>query len=234
MKKTHYITAIPFSLALFFVTPLVTAYQVSLSLSDLRNNGAFGFPQQYAIVLCDRLDLKVSVCNNDEWLYVQAIIWQDGDDSLGKTDDGREIGDYSSLMFSFSNGSKRVAKKDRNYYLNPWPGIKGLRYTIILSENSSTALKDDSKGLGAIRYVSTSEGNRLRIDSYLVPLTEIGRKAGERIKLCYYGSSPLPEFTIHSSGSKSVHLYFNHQVPVRAYNELDLQKGNTFQFDKFQ
>src|SRR5207244_3018412 len=67
------------------------------SLEELGNNGAFGFPQARAGVLCDTPQLRFSVCNDGEFFFAQAVLWGDGDDSVGKTGDGRAIGDWSKL-----------------------------------------------------------------------------------------------------------------------------------------
>ena|ERR1700752_2320273 len=79
---------------------LPRAYQDTPSIDALRQNGALGFPQDQATVLTDRKNLKLSICSNNEWLYVQPILWNDGDDSLGHLADGRQIGDNSVLCLS--------------------------------------------------------------------------------------------------------------------------------------
>src|SRR6478609_4910861 len=65
---------------------------------QLASKGAFAFPQSEATVVCDYRDLRVSIWNNSEYLFVQAVLWKDGSDALGKTEDNREIGDTSTLM----------------------------------------------------------------------------------------------------------------------------------------
>jgi hypothetical protein len=59
---------------------------------DLARDGAFGFPQAEAQVLFDDPDLRVSVYNDARYLYVQAIVWNDADDTLGETDARRDRG----------------------------------------------------------------------------------------------------------------------------------------------
>ena len=81
------------------------------SVSTLRRNGAYGFPQQQAIVLCDRPNLRVSLYNSNHSLYVQSILWNDGDASIGKTRNGEEVGDYSVLMLHIGNSSSRTPRK---------------------------------------------------------------------------------------------------------------------------
>lgn len=70
---------------------------VNLRISevDLREAGVFGFPQKWAKVICDNDELRLSAWNNSEYFYVQAVLWKDNSPALGKTDDGRAIGDNS-------------------------------------------------------------------------------------------------------------------------------------------
>jgi len=91
-----------------------------VSLSDVKADGAFGFPQKDARVLHDDKNLRFSVTNNSEYLIAQAVLWNDGDSSIGKLD-GKTIGDYSSMMFLSGSDKKRTADLDRNYSINPGP-----------------------------------------------------------------------------------------------------------------
>ena len=85
-----------------------------------RENGAFEFPQAQATVLCDRADLRFSVWNNGEHLFAQAVLWTDDDSSLGKSEENREIGDWSEVMLDLDADGKRTSNVDRDYMLNPW------------------------------------------------------------------------------------------------------------------
>ena len=75
-----------------------TSTPSSPSLSELREKGVFEFPQKRARVFCNQPDLRFSVWSNEEFLFVQAVLWADDDASLGKTSDNREIGDWSKLL----------------------------------------------------------------------------------------------------------------------------------------
>jgi hypothetical protein len=55
------------------------------SLTDLRTDGTFAFPQEHAVVLYDQEDLRLSVWNNHDYLFVQAILWKVPENILGKT-----------------------------------------------------------------------------------------------------------------------------------------------------
>jgi hypothetical protein len=149
-----------------------------VSLSDVKADGAFGFPQKDARVLHDDKNLRFSVTNNSEYLIAQAVLWNDGDSSIGKLD-GKTIGDYSSMIFLSGSDKKRTADLDRNYSINPGPNLLGLYYSIVGDSVKlgfdpdkfvTSPLQNDSRGRGRIDYVVTSQGKTLRIDSYLIPL----------------------------------------------------------------
>jgi hypothetical protein len=152
---------------------------------DLKREGAFGFPQARASVLCDEPDLRVSAWNDASHLYVQAILWKDDEEALGETADGRPIGDQGNLILDVDSNRMVTPQRDRNYCLNPWPRMPGLHYQVLLGEGSSTGLRGDSKGRGAIRYLDIGDGRRVRIDNFVIPLGEIGKRPSETIRLAY-------------------------------------------------
>lgn len=197
------------------------------SLSELREKGAFEFPQARATVICDKSDLRFSVWNNQEYLFAQAVSWTDDDSSLGKTEDNREIGDWSQVMLDLDADGKPTAKVDRNYMLNPWPHLGGLHYSVCLGEGSTTGIESDSKGRGAIRYLDLSEGKRVRVDTYLIPMAEISRQVGDKIRICYWGFSPKPALTINSAGyERAGKNYYGYNVPLAKYHDYVLAKGS--------
>ncbi len=177
-----------------------TQQAVAASLSELRQKGAFGFPQKDAKVLWNQPALRFSVWNNDQYLFAQAVLWTDGDASLGKTDGNEETGDSSKLMLDLDANGEATPNVDRHYWLNRWPSMRGLHYQISLSARGRTGMKHDSQGRGAIRYVETSDGKRVRVDTYLIPLAEISKQVGDTIRLCYWGYSPKPPLTVSSIG----------------------------------
>lgn len=120
---------------------------MSFVLADLATNGVCGFPQDQASILCDNDFLRLSVWNNREYLFVQAILWKVSEHTLGKTEDNRDIGNKSKLEIASTNG-KRSFELDRSYLLNPWPHLPGLYYHILLSENTTTGLEKDSRMIG--------------------------------------------------------------------------------------
>lgn len=193
--------------------------------SDLRRDGAFGFPQAGATVLCETDTLRVSVASDDEHLYVQAVLFTDGDETLGQTPDGREIGDRSHLLVDVDADGRVTAHQDRSYGLNLWPKIPGLHYSVLVDERSSTFLKADSKGRGAISYVQAADGAKVRVDSYLIPLAEIGRRPGDTVRIAYWGASTAPDFVVNSLGFKSDKRYYATNLPRTDYHAVDLKPG---------
>lgn len=189
---------------------------------DLKTDGAFGFPQKQATVLCDTPDLRLSAFSDASYLYVQAVLWKDGDDAPGETADGRAIGDNSTLRVDADADSKITANVDRSYALNPWPSLPGLHYSVELGGNSSTGLQKDSKGRGAISYVGAS-GGKVRVDSYLIPLDEVSRKPGQSLRIAYYGKSTKPDLLVNSVGfTKDGKPYYPHHLPLDKFHDLPL------------
>ena len=199
------------------------------TVAELRDNGAFGFPQKDAKVFCDQPALRFSVWNNGEYLFAQAILWTDDDASLGKTADNREIGDWSVLVLDVDADGKSTKDVDRDYDLNPWPGMEGLHYQIELGPGSTTGIQSDSKGHGAIRYLKMSDGKIVRVDTYLIPLAEISRHVGDKIRLVYWGDSPKPRLTVNSAGyERGGKDYSSHHIPHVQYQEYVLSTGSDF------
>ena len=150
---------------------------------------------------CDRSTLRFSVWNNGDYLFAQAILWTDDDASLGKTADNREIGDWSVLILDLDADGKSTKDVDRDYDLNPWPGTEGLQYQIELGPRSTTGIRDDSKGRGAIRYLITvrwktcSRGHLL--DSTCGIITPVGDKTPAGVLGKF---SPSRRLTVNSAG----------------------------------
>jgi thiol-disulfide isomerase/thioredoxin len=196
-----------------------------LSFSELQTNGAFGFPQKDAKVLCDQPLLRFSVWNNSEYLFAQAVLWTDDDASLGKTEDNREIGDTSEVLLLDADETSN-ADTGRNYLLNPWPELNGIHYVVRINKGTTTGIQSDSKGRGAIRYIDCSGGKRIRVDTYLIPLSEISKKVGDKIRLCYWGFSPKPALTVNSAGyERPGKNYYSHQIPEAKYHDYTLATG---------
>ncbi len=210
------------------ITTLLTAAATTVHAGpELKADGAFGFPQAGARVLADTEVVRVSVANDGEHLYVQAILWTDGDDSVGETADGRPIGDNSVLRIDADADGKATGHLDRDYSLNPWPVLPGLHYQVLFGDKGSSHLTADSKGRGAISYVDVGEGKRVRVDSFLVPLAEIKRDAGQRVRIAYWGSSAEPKLRVNSVGFTSEKPYYAVQLPREAWHEITLAPGAT-------
>jgi thiol-disulfide isomerase/thioredoxin len=191
----------------------------------LKTDGAFGFPQKEATVPCDRPDLRLSVWSNTRNLIVQAVLWTDDDSSLGKTDDNRVIGDWSDLTLDVDANSQNTPNVDRCYALNPWPSMAGLWYQILFGGGGSSTLKVDSSGHGAVSYVKTTDGQTVRVDTYVIPLRELSLKTGEKIRFSYWASSPKPVLCVNSSGYKRDKQIYGYSIPFKQFHEYTLEKG---------
>jgi thiol-disulfide isomerase/thioredoxin len=194
----------------------------AVTAGDLRRDGSFGFPQPQARVLCDEPGLRLSCWNDASHLYVQAVLWNDGDDAIGESADGRPIGDQGALRLDADADGKVTPQIDRDYYLNPWPSLPGLRYQIKLSASSSTGLMGDSKGRGAIRYLDAGDGKKVRVDSFVIPLAEIGRMPGQEVRIAYYGDSTHPQLTVNSVGYQGRGRYYPHNLPLDRFHTVTL------------
>ena len=171
-----------------------------LSEDQLRADGYFLFPQARAQVLCDMKDLRVSAWSSDELLYVQAVVWADGSSAPGARPNGQACGDSSSLALDLDANREVTANVDRDYCLNARLAAVGLSYSVMLGRHSSTTNRSDSCGDGAVCYVNVQDGRRVRVDSYVLPLRELGRKPGDAIRLCYSAWSGTPFISLNSAG----------------------------------
>ena len=207
--------------------------ELKISESDLRTKGVFGFPQAQAAVFCDTVDLRFSVWSNSAYLYAQAILWKDDDAALGKTTDGRTIGDHSNLMLDVDADGQPSKDVDRTYLLDPWPTMGGMSYQICLGRGATTHIISNTAGRGAIRYLLLPGDRRVRVDSYVIPLTEISRKVTDTIRLAYYGSSPQPGLIVNSTGytNPSGRPYYGYSVPLASYHEYVFANGADLALD---
>jgi hypothetical protein len=195
------------------------------SLLGLKRDGAYGFPQAQAKVLWDDADLRFSVWNDAQYLFVQAIVWKDDDDTLGETSDGRSIGDTAALSILVDPAGQETVLKDRVYYVNPWPHKSGLYYGARLSAGAWTTLRLDLRSRGSVRYVMVDGERKVRVDSMLIPLTSLAKKPGETLWLAYHGMSPHPRLTVNSVGYRppaSEKGYYVYNLPREKYHKLQL------------
>ena len=195
----------------------------TVSAGALMQGGVFGFPAEHAKTLFDTDQLRLQTWCDKEVLVVQAILWKDGDDAKGETKDGREIGDRSSLLLDLDFNREKTPKVDRNYSLAPWPSIPGLRYSILL-ERGSSHLKADSIGRGAIRYFDLKDQKEsIRVDTYVIPFSELEIESGAKIGVAYMGNSTAPEFIVNSIGFEpDREKYYSFMLPYRDFQELEL------------
>jgi hypothetical protein len=188
---------------------------------ELRKNGAFGFPQTSAKVLADQSEARFSAWSNEEWLYVQIVVWADDDDTSVKGTDGTESCDQSLLHLDMD--ADEMTSPDHKYNLNTTPEKRGLHRQVKLGEREYTPLTSDSKGRGSIQFVPTTGGKKKRVDSYLLPLAELGKKAGDKIQLILSGKSVKPDAAFNSAGLRTNgKAMFYIGMPGKFYHDFTL------------
>ena len=60
------------------------------------------------------------------------------------------------------------------------------------------------------------------MDSFVIPLAEIGRKTGDKVRFAYYGASPKPDLMLNSIGYKREGDYDAHALPWAKFHEVTL------------
>lgn len=214
-------------LLLFVFGTLPLAFSVEHPTKrDIVDHGYFHFPQHEATVMHNSSELRLSVWNNNTLLYVQAVLWNDYSKEIRINRYGRQLGDSSTLYIDTDASVSLTPRVDRCYSLDPWLSMNGLYYSILLGECSRTFLKDNSKGTGSICYVNLKEHKKVRIDNYVIPLQELNKSCGEKIRLVYCVASAVPEFRTSSVGRIPIPME-ECRVPVsqKKFHPYRLKKG---------
>lgn len=191
--------------------------------SELKEKNISGFPDADATVLSDTPQLLLSICNDATYLMVQAVVWGDHEDREGTTGDGRKIGDWTILYFRTATPSQPTPQVDRDYLLNPWPRFPGLNYQIVLSERSTTTIKSDSQGRGSLQHVDKVNGGKARVDTLLIPLSELSKKPGETLWMRFYARSPVDQLNVRFPTSYSSEYKLSYTLIKDSALRLDPQ-----------
>lgn len=198
------------------------------TVTALDRDGAFGFPQKEAKVLCDTDELRFSVWNNGEHFLAQAILWHDSEATVGVRNGGHQSRDLSILHFDRGGELDPSPMADRKYNLESSLMMPALRYQARAS-NGWTPAKDDSKARGAIRYETMPNGKKARVDTFAIPLGELGGAPGKTIRLAYWAMSANPDFVVNSTSFKPASAtHYSYSIPVDKYNECLLGTGHDF------
>jgi hypothetical protein len=189
---------------------------------DLAAKGAFGFPQHDAKVLSNQPTARFSVWSNQEWLYVQIICWADTDPQDWTSPDGKERCDESHVYLDLDNNQER-GREDAHYVLNPEPAIRGLHRERTDGTSGGKFVRE-SAGRGSIRFVDGETSSKIRVDSFLIPLREIGKKPGDRIRLAVVGMSWKPRIGFNSAqlGLPNSPQSFYRELAERYYQDFVL------------
>ena len=241
-------------------TPLVSqSNSVSVartSLDELTKDGVFGFPQAEARMLCNRPALRLSVWNNEQYLLAQAVLWTVHDSSPVASADRWKAHHTSELWLDLDADGKMTAKVDRVYQLGPQPYLSGLYYQICMGRGARSGLKRDSQGWGAIRHLAIEAGKKslpgakpilvsrvlqyqelrdlVRVDTYVIPLAELNKKVGDKIRICYWGRSFKPPFSISSFGDEYTGVFTMNEgyVNILSSGEFRLAQGRAIEVTK--
>jgi hypothetical protein len=185
----------------------------------------FESQQKKWIFLSNHRELSVGVRNDTITLFVRAIVWNDGDATLGVDRlNGQSIGDYSVLLIHIGEGTVRTAGRDMNVNLNPWPSVPGIRLQRQTSPNTTTTLQEVRGASGSINYVSGPGGKLIRTDEYAVPLSELDLERGAAISVAFHAFSPVPMFATSSVAGLERGNYYATQIPVGQYLPIKLQR----------
>jgi hypothetical protein len=222
----------------------------AMTLDELTLNGVFGFPQTEARVLCNRPALRVSVWNNEQYLVAQAVLWTIHDSSPDMSADRWKARHTSELWLDLDADGKMTAQVDREYQLGPQPYQSGMYYQICMGRGGRSGLKRDSQGWGAIRHIAIQAGKRslpgarpiysdymirfgelrnlVRVDTYVIPLAELNKKVGDKIRICYWGRSKKPLLTVSSLGDEYNWVYTQNEgyFNMLSSGEFRLARGH--------
>lgn len=218
----------------------LSAYGQTLSVSDLKTSGVSGFPQAKATVLVDSEDLRVSVVGDSAHIAVQAIVWKDDRDGIGKNSIGQATADHSTFVTIGSVVGDRKPKSDRTYIINTSPEYKGIHYVIYLGRlkyietlpngtkrameaESSSTLKSDTKAKGQIEYIKVGVNRRIRVDTLIIPLAELNKNPGDSLRGCYYVSSAVPRLKFNSCGYDPGKDYYDYNIPSNLFHKITLE-----------
>ncbi len=170
------------------------------TVAGLRTQGLYAFPASDSRTLCDTADLLVRAWNDDEWLVVQAIVWNDGDAAMGETSDGRETGDNATLLIDVDADGAETPHTDVSYHLNAWPSLPGLTYSTPFGGGSSSGLQGNSGGRASMEHVAMADGSAVRVDTFVLPVADHHLTLGSTIGCAYMAISPADGMRLNSIG----------------------------------
>jgi len=92
--------------------------------------------------------------------------------------------------------------------------------------HSHTTNRSDSGGCGTVCYVNLQGGRKVRVDNYVLPLKEPGRRSGETVRVCYQGWSATPDLKVTTAfATNSPPDDYCCHIPVTGYQEVTLSRG---------
>jgi hypothetical protein len=175
------------------------------------HDGAFAFPQSQSKDLWNEPGLRVSVWNDSQFVYVQALVRLDDDVASGRSAAGTDI-DAAYLVLDVDSDNRFTEWRDRVYGLAPT-----LSYQICFGKGEWSTIRDDSKGRGTMRMLPDGKGGWIRVDSFAIPLAEIERKPGETIRAAYWGDSARLKSPVNANGIRRQDHYRFSDLPFSRF-----------------
>jgi hypothetical protein len=182
------------------------------------HDGAFAFPQLQSKVLWSERGSRLSVWNDSQFLYVQALLRLDDEIAPGRAAAGTDS-DAAYLVLDVDSDNRFTDWRDRVYGLVPT-----LSHQICVGKGEWSTVREDSKGRGGMRLLPDGAGGWLRVDSFAIPLSEIERKPGETIRLAYWGDSAHLKAPINSIGIHRPQYYRHADLPYERFHTVLLSR----------
>jgi hypothetical protein len=173
-------------------------------------------------MLCDNHELSVGIRNDATTLVARAIVWNDGDSTLGMGPSSRPLGDLSTLEIHFGDGTVRPAGRDLSVGLNIWPDVPGIRLQRYRTETVTTTMQEVQGASGSIRYVPDAEGKLIRTDEYEVPLAGLDLEPGAAIRVTLYALSVVPAFATSCASGFERGIFYPPSIPIETYRPITL------------
>jgi hypothetical protein len=155
--------------------------------------------------------------NDAQVLYVQAIVRLGNEVAPGRQ---ASAGEEAYLLLDLDCDRAVTDWRDRMYALRPT-----LNYRIWINKNEWTTSRTDTKGRGSMRYFPDGNGGWFRVDSFVIPLSEIEKKPQQQLRLAYWGDSTRLKLPVNSVGFRKSAYYVAQDLPYRSFTHHNLSLG---------
>ena len=200
--------------------------QDGLSAEDVKKKGALGFPQESATVVCDTAEVRLSASADGEYLYLQAVLWDDHENKSGKGVGDSEASDQCTFgLLKSADGNP--AEGDPQYNLNSSKGRLPISVSRSLGGDVISAASKKTKARGKIAFIKV-DGKQVRVDSIAIPLEELNLKHGSTVRVAYFGRSFSPDVrytSVELSETERAKKFDFAHIPRDRFAALELKNG---------